>query len=175
MTKKQFWVVLIAAFLLPPLATWAVISSQDYILYIDRFIAIGSVTNFGSSQLISSFGLDMGADFLSGGDFSVGAIGTQTVSKLENELSKAHCYPNPYKPALGHTRITFSHLTSHTKLKVFNIAGELVYETEADTPLGELPWDVTNNFGEKLASDLYIYLITDDDGHKATGKFAVIK
>ena len=175
MTKKQFWISFIFAFLFPPLATWAVISSQDYSVYFDRTISIGSVVGFGGSELVQTFGLDIGAVFLSGGDFSVGGVGSQTVNKLEDELSKAHCYPNPFKPSLGHTRITFSRLTAHTKLKVFNIAGELVYETEVDTPLGELAWDVTNNFGQKLASDLYIYLITDNNGHKATGKFAVIK
>ncbi|MCX5781097.1 MAG: T9SS type A sorting domain-containing protein [Elusimicrobia bacterium] len=99
------------------------------------------------------------------------------ISKLSSDFSNLHCYPNPYKPnsGLGHARITFSRLTSYTKVKIYNIAGELVYNAEAETPSGELSWDVINNSGEKIVSGVYIYAISNDIGHKKVGKFAVIR
>lgn len=95
-------------------------------------------------------------------------------SKLEPDLAKAHCYPNPYRPSRGHKKITFSRLTDHTRLMIFNIAGELIYETEEATPSGELVWNVVNKYGERIASGVYIYLISDAAGKKAKGKFAII-
>ena len=36
-------------------------------------------------------------------------------------------------------------------------------------------WSVKNNDDESVASGVYIYVITDNDNHKATNKFTVIK
>lgn len=105
--------------------------------------------------------------------------GTMT-TKLRTDLDEARVYPNPFKPNSSDERfraerLTFSHLTEWTHLRVFNVAGELVFETEEDTPDGELPWDVVNNRGRRLASGVYIYLLADKDGNTATGRFSVIR
>jgi hypothetical protein len=152
-------------------------TSGDLFLYFGKLVGIASHYIGGDYTAVSSVGESVGVTKMSSGDYEILPTVSQVENKLETDLSKAHCYPNPYKPnsGLGHTKITFSRLTSHTKLKVFNIVGELVYEKEEDTPSGELSWDVVNNNGEKLASGVYIYLITDNSGNKAKGKFAVIK
>ena len=36
-------------------------------------------------------------------------------------------------------------------------------------------WDLANDKGDKVASGIYVYLITDGQGNKAKGKVAVIK
>jgi len=36
-------------------------------------------------------------------------------------------------------------------------------------------WDRTNDSGESVASGIYHYLITNDQGQKATGQLAIIK
>ena len=153
----------------------AVISSSDFLVSLGEIVGIASKSTGGDYTLQQSM-KSVGATKMSGGDYDLrGDLSVAMSSKLENDLTKAHCYPNPYKPSKGHTKITFSRLTTYAKLKVFNIAGELVYQKEEDTPTGELPWDVVNDRGEKLASGVYIYLITDNSGNKAKGKFAVIK
>ncbi|MFA5780266.1 MAG: T9SS type A sorting domain-containing protein [Elusimicrobiota bacterium] len=154
----------------------AVISNHNYLVLLGEIVGITSKTAGGDYTLQQSIKSDLGATKMSGGDYEMtGDLSVAMESKLENDLTKAHCYPNPYKPSKGHTKITFSRLTTHTKLKVFNIAGEFVYDKEEDTPDGELPYDVVNKDGDKLASGVYIYLITDNSGNKAKGKFAVIK
>ena len=76
-------------------------------------------------------------------------------SKLENNLSMAHAYPNPFKTSAGNTFITFSRLTSHTKLEVYDVSANLVYTTEQDTPAGELIWNVKNSQGVSIPNEVY--------------------
>lgn len=143
---------------------------------IGEFAGITSTATGGNYSVKQTMGKGTGVTKMSGGNYAMeGGIIVGMASKLENNLEQAHCYPNPYKPSRGHTKITFARLTNHTKLKIYNIAGEFVYDDEQDTPDGELPWDVVNNDGDKLASGVYIYLITDNAGNKAKGRFAVIK
>ena len=94
---------------------------------------------------------------------------------LQSDLNTAHVYPNPFKPSLGHTKIFFTNLTTRTKIKIFNLAGELIYEDEKDTPAGELSWDVKNNKGKPIASGVYIYMITNDNDQTKKGKLAIIR
>jgi len=49
---------------------------------------------------------------------------------LQPDLSKVYCYPNPFRPSKGHTRITFDCLTSDIRIRIYNIAGELVKDEE---------------------------------------------
>ncbi|MFH1563684.1 MAG: T9SS type A sorting domain-containing protein [Nitrospirota bacterium] len=75
-------------------------------------------------------------------------------------------YPNPAKE-----KVTFTDLTTNSKIRVFNLAGELVWEERS--LLGEDKyWDVKN---KKVASDIYIYIITNDKGDIKRGKLGIIK
>ena len=94
---------------------------------------------------------------------------------LSNDLTTAHVYPNPYKPSLGHTNILFTSLTGRTKVQVFDVSGELIYEDEKDTPAGELSWDAKNSKGEPIASGVYIYLITNRNSQTKRGKLAIVR
>src|SRR3989339_2146970 len=94
---------------------------------------------------------------------------------LQSDLNTAHIYPNPYKPSIGHTSIIFTNLTNRTKAQIFNLAGDVVYEQEKDTPTGELIWDVKNAEGEPIASGVYMYMITNNAGQVKKGKLAIIR
>ncbi|MEK6645856.1 MAG: TIGR03790 family protein [Candidatus Firestonebacteria bacterium] len=91
------------------------------------------------------------------------------------DLVEAHVYPNPFKPSLGHTNIYFTKLTDRTRLRIFNVAGELIYDVEKSTPNGEFEWNAKNSGGENIASGVYIYMITNDKGHIKKGKLAIIR
>jgi len=144
---------------------------------------VAATTNSSANNFASkgALGAGLGSGLMKGGKYASGPdLAQVVVSKLETDLNLAHVYPNPYKPnSTGSkflaTNITFSRLTGHVTVRVYDISGQLVYNTEQDTPYGTLTWDVTNNKGSKLASGVYIYLITDRQGHKAKGKVAVIK
>jgi len=67
-------------------------------------------------------------------------------------------------------------LTGQAQLRIYTIAGELVYDSEMkDTSGGELPWFVQNQSNENVASGIYFYLITNPDGQTKTGKIGVVR
>jgi hypothetical protein len=110
----------------------------------------------------------MGAVLLAGGVPYLGAVQQAT-------LDSVIVYPNPFDARLSHTAMVFDNLTAAARIRVFKINGELVYDTRVETIDGRNVWGVTNSHGAPLAAGVYVYLVTDDAGHKATGKIAVLK
>ncbi|MFH2070688.1 MAG: fibronectin type III domain-containing protein [Elusimicrobiota bacterium] len=115
--------------------------------------------------------------------FSVYAL--ISIKTAATDLTAVKAYPNPYKPgATGAdarfdraSGIRFDNLTNKVNIRVFNIAGELVFEKDAENTVGYLDWQAVNNNNEKIASGVYIYYITnpDDTSHKAKGRVAIIR
>jgi hypothetical protein len=92
---------------------------------------------------------------------------------MSENLDNVIAYPSPFRSDM-HTEMTFAYLSGNVKIKIYNISGELVFSKENITePF--YTWKVVNNEDEPIASGVYIYVITDDNGNKATNKFAVIK
>ncbi|MEW6095392.1 MAG: T9SS type A sorting domain-containing protein [bacterium] len=84
-------------------------------------------------------------------------------------LEDAFCYPNP-----THTgEITFKLPARRVVIKIFNIAGEKVFE-EILPDGGLWKWECINSDNKKVASGIYIYILTDDKTTK-TGKLGIIK
>lgn len=93
-------------------------------------------------------------------------------SKTESMLEKAYCYPNPTKG----DEITFNGLTNNVKVKIYNIAGELIYEGEWINTGGSYKWNCVNKDSNKLASGSYIYVLTDSVSQSIKrGKLAIIR
>lgn len=99
---------------------------------------------------------------------------TLFASTVRPDLKEVKVYPNPYKPSKGHTKIIFAKLSANSTIKIFNLAGEFVWEKENITT-GSEEWLAVNKDNEPVASGIYIYLITDRAGNKASGKLAVVK
>jgi fibronectin type 3 domain-containing protein len=91
------------------------------------------------------------------------------------DLAGASVFPNPFKSYAGHTRMIFDGLTDQAKIEVFTLIGERVCTLEEKDGDGELAWDVTNSKGRRLASGIYIYRITNDQGHEKISRLAVIR
>ncbi|MEW6618937.1 MAG: hypothetical protein AB1422_06260 [bacterium] len=100
-------------------------------------------------------------------------------------LGNVAVYPNPFKPnsGLGHEYITFGskreinrRLTSYATIKIYTVAGDLVKTLEV-TPQdnGQKIWYADNDADYKVASGVYIYLITNPQGEKCIGKLAIIR
>jgi hypothetical protein len=92
-----------------------------------------------------------------------------------NILNKVKVFPNPYKSDRGYKQINITGLTAQVTIKIFTIAGELVKTIEETDGYGHTVWYADNDSGEKVASGIYIYLITNSQGQKATGKIAVVQ
>ncbi len=137
-----------------------------------NYITIGSITTgfIGNAESASYKTM--------GGFISQAAVISRILPAMD--LTKAHVYPNPYKPGSGGKfdadYITFKKLTSRATIRVFNITGELCATiNKNDTTVDNYKWNTTNDAGKKLASGVYIYYITNPAGKTAKGKFAIIK
>ena len=95
----------------------------------------------------------------------------------EKDQTELLIFPVPYKPNSGTKYdgdgITFLGLPDGSNIKIFNVAGELVYETTIKNANKNFVWNVQNNSGNKIASGIYIYYIVSSDGTKYKGKLAI--
>lgn len=119
---------------------------------------------------------DSGA-LLVNGNTKITTGGTPTLVTFEtakSDLSGAHCYPVPFKPSAGHTKITFKALTGSVRIRIYTISGELVRAlSKADTG-DELAWDVRNSRGAAVESGVYLYLI-EASAKPKKGKLMIIR
>ncbi|MCX5792200.1 MAG: hypothetical protein NTY45_08310 [Elusimicrobia bacterium] len=95
-------------------------------------------------------------------------------------LSDAYVYPNPFKPnspgSFQAAKLTFKHLPAEATIRIFEITGRQVAELhKTDTTVDYYEWNTANNDGRKLASGVYIFLMTAPGGGKARGKFGIIR
>jgi len=90
------------------------------------------------------------------------------------DLTGLIVYPNPFRPGVGHTKITFAALTEQATIRIFTLAGELVNKQDMSGQYG-WDWDVKNTDGDELARGIYIWVVTNPAGERRTGKIAIIK
>jgi hypothetical protein len=95
-------------------------------------------------------------------------------------------YPNPFQPNDGNaltgveyngavnTGITFENLPQGSRIRIFTALGEQVADHTIDAT-GGTQWDVRNARGERVASGVYVYIVTAPNGERRTGKLAVVR
>jgi hypothetical protein len=93
------------------------------------------------------------------------------------DLSKAHAFPVPFRPSMGHTKITFTNLTRSATVTVYTVNGERVVSLGKFDTTGTMEWSpVANERGERVASGLYLFVVKDGmTGERKTGKLIVIR
>jgi len=104
------------------------------------------------------------------------------VASFGDELAAVYAYPNP--ALKKHQTITIDgkdgkHLPKGTNVKILDVAGNLVYETNVvegqEVQGGKVVWNKTNLAGKKVASGIYIVLLSNDDATETTTtKIAII-
>ena len=102
------------------------------------------------------------------------AIGTS----LGSAFGQIFAYPSPFRPhgpeagiGAGLTGtdeggITFMNLPLNSKVEVYNVRGELVWDGRLANWSGKLVWDTRTNGGQKAGSGVYIYVVTTPEGKK---------
>ncbi len=93
--------------------------------------------------------------------------------ELVSDSKQVYCYPNPTDTG----QIIFANLSNQARVKIYNIAGELVYDKEC-TPIinGEWTWKCINNDNDRLASGIFSYVVTDiPTGKKEKGKLCIVR
>jgi hypothetical protein len=96
------------------------------------------------------------------------------VSAPASDLSAAYAFPVPFKPSTTSTRITFTNLSTEATIRIYSSSGELVRTLREDQGNGFLRWDVTNEQGQPVASDVYFYVIENAEQTKV-GKLLVVR
>jgi len=104
------------------------------------------------------------------------------VSPFGDSLKSVYAYPNP--STKSNNLITIdgrngTHLPKGTNVKILDAAGYLVYETNViegqELRGGKVIWDKTNLAGKRVASGIYIVLLTTNDKTEVTTtKIAII-
>lgn len=104
------------------------------------------------------------------------------VSPFGDTLGEVYAYPNPVRKF--HNTVTIdgrngTSLPRGTNVKILDVAGNLVYETNViegqELQGGKVVWDKTNLAGKKVASGIYIVLLANEDATEtSTTKIAII-
>jgi len=84
--------------------------------------------------------------------------GTSTAPR--DNLENVYAYPNPVRPGFE-GNVTIDGLTARANVKITDIEGNLVFETTSEG--GSVLWDTTAFGRYKVASGVYMVLITADD------------
>ncbi|MBI3012557.1 MAG: hypothetical protein HYY63_02920, partial [Elusimicrobia bacterium] len=76
----------------------------------------------------------------------------------------------------GHTKITFANLPSEGNIRIYTVDGELAKKIDFVATSGESKkeWDVKNDDGEEMASDVYLYVI-ESGSNQRKGKLVVVR
>jgi len=187
--KQKIYLLVLLLIILHGMSLSFVMTSGDYTSMLTEIVSVGSIVSGGEISVMQSVGSANLSSNISGGDYDVvGVLGGGIIlpAGASINLENVKVYPNPYKPNSGTIYdnnpivgdgIIFSGLTQKAKVQIFNIAGELVTEFEEDDGDGIYVWDTRNKNGDKVASGVYIYFITnpDDKSQKTKGRIVIIR
>jgi len=96
-------------------------------------------------------------------------------------LADLKVFPSPWRPGSGGTfddaqGVHFRNLTPTATISIYTVTGHIVRRIEKQTSDGaEVIWDGRNTDGDKVASGVYLYLVTAPNLDKQTGRFAIIR
>jgi hypothetical protein len=85
------------------------------------------------------------------------------------DVQQVVAFPNPFIITDESDRLSFN-FGAGGQVRIFNVAGELIRQTSVN-----LPWDGKNDKGKEVASGVYVFVITDDEGNVGKGKFLLVR
>ncbi|SEK71005.1 Two component regulator propeller [Aquimarina amphilecti] len=88
-----------------------------------------------------------------------------TATGPEDNLDNVVAFPNPVRPGFS-GRVTIKGLTSRSNVKITDIEGNLVYEEISEG--GSIQWDTTAFGRHRVASGVYLILVTGEDQAETT-------
>jgi hypothetical protein len=120
---------------------------------------------------------------------SVTHVITMTVDAGTGPMKNIFAVPNPYRTGTSagtspfyhnfpDNAIRFFHVPKEADIKIYSVAGDLIWETHYSDPTGEdgvVTWDVKNKHGLDVGSGVYIYRCKNVDGSDMYGRIIVIR
>lgn len=88
------------------------------------------------------------------------------------EAIKFMSFPNP---TTGNIKFNFNNLSNNSKIKIYNILGQLVKQINITQASGEITWNGMNNDGEKVSAGIYYYVLSDNNNSFAKGKITILR
>jgi hypothetical protein len=88
-----------------------------------------------------------------------------TSTNASDDLNSVYVYPNPVRPEYTGT-VKIANLTNKATVKITDIEGNLVFETTSEG--GTIEWDTTAFGKYKVASGVYMILVSAQDGVETT-------
>jgi hypothetical protein len=85
-----------------------------------------------------------------------------------------YCRPNPIREQGAEIVYRLGSGTEPVTLRVFNAAGDRVWDKTISQPTGIEPWDAVNSYGHRLAAGVYAMLL-EQGGRRSWGKVAVLR
>lgn len=139
----------------------------------------GGQASYGtlSVSVVNTGGPVYSAQAVTGGVFAISCGATSALAPLpavQTVLGPVHCYPVPFKPSAGDTKITFTNLAQDARVRIYTLSGRLVRALENSGAGTALDWDVKNGRGENAASGVYLYVVKSAGG-TVTGKLMIIR
>lgn len=100
----------------------------------------------------------------------------------KNEVDLVNVFPNPYYAVQRqydsqfNRHVTFTHLPEHAVIRIFNLAGELIYKMEKNNNTKIAKWYLMNNQNVLAPTGLYIvYIEMPEAGKTKILKLAVVQ
>jgi hypothetical protein len=79
------------------------------------------------------------------------------VPVVMSDFRNVKIYPNPFSPEKNPAGLVFDNITRNTKIRIYNVAGELMRAINADpNGMGTVTWDGKNEGGRYVGSGVYI-------------------
>jgi len=104
----------------------------------------------------------------------------------QNVLRRVYAVPNPFRTGgsrltranyhnFPDNRIRFVNVPQNSELRIYTVAGDLVYKTTHRGALGNVEWDGRNLGNEPVTSGVYIYRVQVADGSGVFGRLVIIR
>ncbi len=94
------------------------------------------------------------------------------VTLIPSDLSGVRVMPNPWRSDRHAGPVRFDPITTRATVKLFTVSGRWIRTLSSNGP--SIEWDLTNANGQRVASGIYLFVMTTDDGAKKTGQIIVI-
>ena len=156
-------------------AVEALMASGAYRILIGESVTVGNadLKRGGAYTLLGSTS-QLASETLRGGAYTINLGTVNSWRPAQADVSIAHAYPNPCNLGKGCTSVTFTRLTMDATIRIYTISGELVATIKKSSSIDSIGWDLRNNGGRRVASGLYIYIVTGNDDIKR-GKLVIVR
>jgi len=171
------------------LAGWFYISGVRYFFNGGARMSAAGFASIDSGDVWTIYSSAPLAVPCSGNEFVFDTERFQYAAKSDMELIRV--VPNPYivradwDRSKDYRKIQFVNLPSECTIRIYNLAGDIVRTIEhAATSEGAAyqgnlggteEWDLLTRDNQLIASGIYIYYVSTDNGDERTGKFAIIR